>query len=62
MIRPVWEFRELADDLEFTQAQEKLTNFRKCLRDVACDDCDTAIKLDSQIPLLVLMLLCINES
>eukprot|EP00978_Attheya_sp_CCMP212_P005550 scaffold12459_cov56-Attheya_sp.AAC.2 len=42
MIRTVREFREVADDLEFTEAQEKFTNFRKCLRDVARDDWDTA--------------------
>jgi hypothetical protein len=42
MIRTVREFREVADDLEFTEAQEKFTNFRKCLRDVTRDDWDTA--------------------
>eukprot|EP00978_Attheya_sp_CCMP212_P045637 scaffold354410_cov40-Attheya_sp.AAC.1 len=42
MIRTVREFDEVADDLEFTEAHEKFTNFRKCLRDVARDDWDTA--------------------
>eukprot|EP00978_Attheya_sp_CCMP212_P027402 scaffold91726_cov59-Attheya_sp.AAC.1 len=43
MIHTVREFDEvLADDLEFTEAHEKFTNFRKCLRDVARDDWDTA--------------------
>eukprot|EP00978_Attheya_sp_CCMP212_P035687 scaffold156847_cov66-Attheya_sp.AAC.1 len=42
MIRTVREFDEVADDLEFTEAHEKFTNFRKCLRDVACDDWDIA--------------------
>eukprot|EP00978_Attheya_sp_CCMP212_P027921 scaffold94862_cov41-Attheya_sp.AAC.2 len=38
MIHTAQEFDEVADDLEFTKAHEKFTNFRKCLRDVACDD------------------------
>eukprot|EP00978_Attheya_sp_CCMP212_P040442 scaffold220887_cov43-Attheya_sp.AAC.1 len=42
MIRTVREFDEATDDLEFTEANEKFTNFRKCLRDVARDDWDTA--------------------
>eukprot|EP00978_Attheya_sp_CCMP212_P032987 scaffold131149_cov40-Attheya_sp.AAC.1 len=43
MIRTVREFDEVADeDLEFTEAHEKFTNCRKCLRDVARDDWDTA--------------------
>eukprot|EP00978_Attheya_sp_CCMP212_P038633 scaffold193211_cov56-Attheya_sp.AAC.2 len=42
MIRTVHAFQEEADNLEFTEAQEKFTNFRKCLRDVARDDRDTA--------------------
>eukprot|EP00978_Attheya_sp_CCMP212_P002118 scaffold4359_cov53-Attheya_sp.AAC.1 len=42
MIRTVREFDEVADDLEFTEAHEKFTNFRKCLRNVAHDDWDTA--------------------
>eukprot|EP00978_Attheya_sp_CCMP212_P011916 scaffold29619_cov63-Attheya_sp.AAC.11 len=42
MICSVREFDEVADDFEFTEAQEKFTNSRKCLRDVACDDWDTA--------------------
>ena len=29
MIRTIREFREVADDLEFTEAQEKFTNFYK---------------------------------
>eukprot|EP00978_Attheya_sp_CCMP212_P010935 scaffold26612_cov56-Attheya_sp.AAC.3 len=41
MIHTVQEFDEVADDLEFTEAHEKFTNFRKCLYDVACDDWDT---------------------
>jgi hypothetical protein len=41
MIRSVREFKEIASDLDFTEAQEKFTNFRKCLPDVACDDWDT---------------------
>jgi hypothetical protein len=42
MIRTVREFKEIASDLDFTEAQEKFTNFRKCLRNVARDDWDTA--------------------
>eukprot|EP00978_Attheya_sp_CCMP212_P037100 scaffold172822_cov60-Attheya_sp.AAC.3 len=42
MIRTVREFDEVTDDLEFTEAHEKFTNFRKRLRDVARDDWDTA--------------------
>eukprot|EP00978_Attheya_sp_CCMP212_P013003 scaffold32449_cov55-Attheya_sp.AAC.5 len=42
MICTVREFDEVADDLEFTEAHKKFTNFRKCLRDVARDDWDTA--------------------
>eukprot|EP00978_Attheya_sp_CCMP212_P002317 scaffold4796_cov57-Attheya_sp.AAC.5 len=42
MICTVREFDEVADDLEFTEVHEKFTNFRKCLRDVARDDWDTA--------------------
>eukprot|EP00978_Attheya_sp_CCMP212_P011224 scaffold27572_cov24-Attheya_sp.AAC.1 len=42
MIHTVREFDEVADDLEFTEAHEKFTNFRKCLRDVARDDWDNA--------------------
>eukprot|EP00978_Attheya_sp_CCMP212_P038902 scaffold197348_cov48-Attheya_sp.AAC.1 len=42
MICTVREFDEVADDLEFTEAHVKFTNFRKCLRDVARDDWDTA--------------------
>jgi hypothetical protein len=42
LIRTIREFREVAEDLEFTEAQEKFKNFRKCLRDVARDDWDTA--------------------
>jgi hypothetical protein len=38
MIRTVREFKEIASDLDFTEPQEKFTNFRKCLRDVARDD------------------------
>eukprot|EP00978_Attheya_sp_CCMP212_P040514 scaffold221755_cov30-Attheya_sp.AAC.1 len=42
MICTVREFDEDANDLEFTEAHEKFTNFRKCLHDVARDDWDTA--------------------
>ena len=42
MIKTVREFKEIASDLDFTEPQEKFTNFRKCLRDVARDDWDTA--------------------
>eukprot|EP00978_Attheya_sp_CCMP212_P011729 scaffold29115_cov56-Attheya_sp.AAC.2 len=42
IICTVQEFDEVADDLEFTEAHEKFTNFRKCLRNVARDDWDTA--------------------
>eukprot|EP00978_Attheya_sp_CCMP212_P003509 scaffold7233_cov63-Attheya_sp.AAC.8 len=41
MIHTVREFDEVADDLEFTEAHEKFTNFRKCLCDVAHGDWDT---------------------
>eukprot|EP00978_Attheya_sp_CCMP212_P038013 scaffold184224_cov24-Attheya_sp.AAC.2 len=50
MIRTVREFDEVADDLEFTEANEKFTNFRKCLRDVAHDDWDTAKVGQDMIP------------
>eukprot|EP00978_Attheya_sp_CCMP212_P017828 scaffold48076_cov58-Attheya_sp.AAC.2 len=42
MICTVQEFDEVADDLEFAETHEKFTNFRKCLRNVARDDWDTA--------------------
>eukprot|EP00978_Attheya_sp_CCMP212_P014097 scaffold35784_cov27-Attheya_sp.AAC.1 len=42
MIHTVREFDEVADDLEFTEAHKKFTNFRKCLHDVARDDWDNA--------------------
>ena len=42
MIPTIREFREVAEDLEFTEAQEKFKNFPKCLRDVARDEWDTA--------------------
>eukprot|EP00978_Attheya_sp_CCMP212_P012929 scaffold32269_cov62-Attheya_sp.AAC.2 len=42
MICTVRAFDEVADDLEFTEAQKQFTNFGKCLRDVAHDDWNTA--------------------
>ena len=42
MIRTLREFVEVAVDLDFTEPVEKFTNFRKCLRDIARDDWDTA--------------------
>eukprot|EP00978_Attheya_sp_CCMP212_P002633 scaffold5363_cov34-Attheya_sp.AAC.2 len=44
MIRTAREFDEVVDDLEFTEAHEKVMNFRKCLGDVVHDDWDTAKK------------------
>ena len=41
MIRTIREFKEVADDLDFTEPNEKFVNFRKCLREVARDDWDT---------------------
>jgi hypothetical protein len=41
MIRTLCEFTEVANDLDFTEPEEKFTNFRKCLCDIARDDWDT---------------------
>jgi hypothetical protein len=37
----VWEFTEVANNLDFTEPEEKFINFRKCLCDIARDDWDT---------------------
>jgi hypothetical protein len=42
MVQTVGGFDEVAHVLEFTEAHENYTNSRKCLRNVARDDWDTA--------------------
>jgi hypothetical protein len=41
MICTIREFKEVADDLDFTEPNEKFVNLRKCLHEVARDDWDT---------------------
>jgi hypothetical protein len=41
MIGTIREFKEVADVLDFTEPNEKIVNFRKCLREEARDDWDT---------------------
>jgi hypothetical protein len=41
MIRTLRKFTEVADDLDFTEPEEKFINFKKCLHDITCDDWDT---------------------